>query len=96
MTTGLLTALKELGTHIPDDVSLISFDDLPYFVLVEHPITAIAQAAYEIGQRACDLLLDLITGGTTRDTQIRLPCSLMIRDSCRPIDTLSEDAMSTA
>ncbi len=60
MTTGLLLALRDAGVRIPEDISLISFDDLPYFTLLDHPLTAIQQPMYELGHVACNLLLDIL------------------------------------
>ena len=84
MTTGLLLALREAGMNIPEDVSLISFDDLPYFSLLQHPLTAISQPMYELGNRACELLLGLIdtSGPPNAEFGLRLPANLIARESC--------------
>jgi LacI family transcriptional regulator len=88
MTTGLLMALRDRGARVPRDVSLISFDDLPYFSLLDHPLTVVAQPMYDLGQRACDLLLNGLADGKPSDPPalIRLPTKLIVRDSCRPPD----------
>lgn len=86
MTTGLLIALRERGVHIPEDISIIGFDDLPYFSLLDHPLTAVAQPMYEMGRRACELLLQMLSDEDETippETQIRLPTHLVVRDSCR-------------
>lgn len=85
MTTGLLLALRSLGIVIPEDISFVSFDDLPYFSLLDHPLTAIVQPTYQLGQRACHLLLDLLQttdSETSTATHIRLDTHLILRDSC--------------
>jgi LacI family transcriptional regulator len=87
MTTGLLIALRECGRSVPYDVSLISFDDLPYFSLLEHPLTVVAQPMYEVGRRACQLLLHVLTEGTPASvaSAVRLPVEFIARESCRSI-----------
>ncbi|HET7376435.1 MAG TPA: substrate-binding domain-containing protein, partial [Anaerolineae bacterium] len=57
MTLGALEAIHQRGLEIPNDISIIGFDDMPWASLLQPPLTAIAQPTYEIGQRAADLLL---------------------------------------
>ena len=88
MTTGLLVALRECNMRVPENLSLISFDDLPFFTLLQHPLTAITQPMYELGSRACGLLIKMIASPdelTSAHTRIRLPAELVIRDSCIPL-----------
>jgi LacI family transcriptional regulator len=82
MTTGALFALRTVGCGIPDDLSLLSFDDLPLFSLLAHPLTVVAQPAYDMGRVACRLLIDQLEGIGTTHRQVRLATSLLIRESC--------------
>ena len=87
-TTGLLLALRDCGRRVPDDVSVIGFDDLPYFMLLDHPITVIAQPGYELGRKACELLIRIIKGDpylAPDDLQVQLPTELIMRGSCRRV-----------
>jgi LacI family transcriptional regulator len=89
MTTGLLVALRESGMRVPEDISVISFDDLPFFTLLQHPLTAISQPMYELGFRACGLLIEMLSASDelpSIHTRIRLPTKLVLRDSCRPLE----------
>jgi LacI family transcriptional regulator len=95
-TTGLLIALREHTLRIPEDISVIGFDDLPYFGFLEHPLTTIAQPIYAMGQRACEILLRLIRGESdfaSEEGHLRLPTELIIRESCRCVarSALCED-----
>ncbi len=57
MTLGALQAIRERGLQVPDDVSVVGFDDTPWATLLDPPLTAIAQPTYELGRRAAELLL---------------------------------------
>jgi DNA-binding LacI/PurR family transcriptional regulator len=86
--TGLLLALHERGAHVPDDVSIVSFDDLPHFALLDHALTVVEQPTYEIGRQACELLLRLLDPEAdvpAEAMQVRLPARLIVRDSCREL-----------
>jgi DNA-binding LacI/PurR family transcriptional regulator len=85
MTTGALFALRSLNRKIPDDLSIVSFDDLPMFSLLDHPLTVVSQPAYEVGRVACRLLIDQLEGIETTERTVRLKTELIIRDSCRPV-----------
>jgi LacI family transcriptional regulator len=91
MTSGLLFALHDIGRRVPDDVSVLGFDDLPIFSLLDHPLTVIAQPTYELGRRAGEVLLEQIQKGKVerQAENIRLPIQLVIRDSCRPVKILN-------
>jgi LacI family transcriptional regulator len=86
MTCGLLFALRDIGKHVPDDVSVLGFDDLPMFALLDPPLTVIAQPTYELGRRAGEVLLEQLKTGRAEQQarNIRLPTQLVLRDSCRP------------
>lgn len=76
---GALKAIKEKGLIIPDDISLISFDEQPYFELTSPPITTIKQPIDQIGQVATDMLFDLID---KKDVESQLISATIIeRDS---------------
>ncbi len=60
ITLGVLKAAKELGLEVPEDVSIISFDDQPYFELTQPSISSIRQPVEEIGKEAVRVLFDLI------------------------------------
>ncbi|MBA7521927.1 HTH-type transcriptional regulator DegA [subsurface metagenome] len=57
---GALKAIKEKDLIVPDDISLISFDEQPYFELIVPSITTIKQPTEQIGQLATEMLFDII------------------------------------
>ena len=60
MSLGVLQALHERGLNAPDDVSIVGFDDMPWQVAMQPPLTCIAQPTYDIGATAARLLLERI------------------------------------
>jgi len=76
-----LSAIRDRGMRVPDDISLVMFDDVPWAKLVEPPITVIAQPAFEMGQFATRMVL----GGDASASSLTLPTKLTIRGSARPL-----------
>jgi DNA-binding LacI/PurR family transcriptional regulator len=85
ITTELLTVLNKENISIPDDVSLLGFDDIPMAEFFKVPITVITQNPYEIGREATKLLLDNIKDKEAPSQKIMLPCTLIKRLSCKKI-----------
>ena len=82
---GALRALREAGLHVPDDISLVTFDDLPVEWHDDPFLTCLAQPAYELGRRAAQLLLEqLETGAKSKRQVIVLPGELIVRRSSGP------------
>jgi LacI family transcriptional regulator len=79
---GALQAIQQAGLRVPDDVALVSFDDLPLTLLTMPFFTVSAQPAYEMGKRATQLLLARLTKAATEPCQeIILPTELIVRQS---------------
>ena len=82
---GAIRALREAGLAVPDDISVVAFDDLPPEWVSDPFLTVAAQPAYEIGHRAATLLLDHITGAhQPTGESVILPFELIIRRSSAP------------
>lgn len=82
--TGVLTAAREAGLAAPDDVSVAGFDDHPIAAESRPALTTVRLPIDEMGQRAADMLIDLIEGRGLPERHVRLPVSLMIRESTGP------------
>ncbi len=83
---GAIRALTEEKRHIPDDVSLISFDDTPYFSYLSTPLTAVAQSSSEMGEVAVKLLFDQIQSPHRQTKEgILLPTTLVVRESVKKL-----------
>ena len=84
ISLGVLRALAEEGLSIPHDLSLISFDDHPYFSFLSPPITTVAQQNKELGRIAAKLLLERIESPRTHESGgIFVPTKLHVRNSVR-------------
>jgi LacI family transcriptional regulator len=79
---GVLDGLRERGRCVPDDVSVVGFDN--WEIVAEHsrpPLTTIDMNLHDMGHEAARRLLARLEGDRTSGT-IRLPCSLIVRQSC--------------
>ncbi|HWJ84536.1 MAG TPA: LacI family DNA-binding transcriptional regulator [Cellulomonas sp.] len=76
---------QELGLRVPDDVSVIGFDNVPESALANPPLTTIDQPLQDIGARALQMLVELIEGREPEATHVRLPTAMVERASCRRI-----------
>jgi DNA-binding LacI/PurR family transcriptional regulator len=73
--------LRRIGLRLPEDVSLVGFDDVPWMSMVEPAITAVAQPALEMGRSAALLLLRRLDDPARERTIEVLEPSLVARGS---------------
>ncbi len=78
---GAMEAVRERGLRIPDDISLIGFDDILYARYTTPPLTTVRIPAYDLGRSAGSLLLKIIRGDSLPDTRFLLPTELVVRRS---------------
>jgi LacI family repressor for deo operon, udp, cdd, tsx, nupC, and nupG len=78
---GVLSAIVESGRRVPDDVSLVGFDDLRLSRFMTPPLTTVHQPAREIAERATQLLLDLANGRTVKQRLTLFEPELVVRGS---------------
>ncbi len=82
---GAFRALREAGLKVPDDISLVSFDDLPAPIVLDPFVTIVEQPAYEMGRQATSLLFQRLNNeGPDEPQDIVLPTQLHIRQSSIP------------
>jgi len=83
---GCIKAIKEAGMRIPEDVSVIGFDDLPTSAMLDPPLTSIRVMNREIGQAAMRLLMRRIAGGPrTPIEKVEIGGQLVPRGSVRKL-----------
>lgn len=84
---GALRAAAELGRKIPDDLSLIAFDDHPFAAYLAAPLTSVCQDVSQLGRVAASLLMEQIkTGKQPTEKQHRIPVEIINRSSIAKVE----------
>jgi LacI family transcriptional regulator len=84
MAIGILRALTEQGLRVPEDVSLVGFDDIDFCQYTAPPLTTIRQDRVAMGRGAVQRLVSIIEG-TEAVSPLILPTQLIVRQSTRPV-----------
>ncbi len=82
---GVYSAAREVGFHIPDDLSVVGFDNIPDAAYSQPALTTVDQFVSEMGFAAIQLLMNLIQGNLRESNLTTIPTQLVIRNSCRAI-----------
>ena len=82
MAMGAMQAIRASGRRIPQDIALVSFNDIPVAAMLEPPLTSVSLSGNELGKEAMKLLTELIKGKEPESRQIILPTTLVTRQSC--------------
>jgi LacI family transcriptional regulator len=86
MAIGALRAVRQRGLCVPDDISVVGFDDVAFAAYVDPPLTTIAQGTVEMGRWAVAQLARWLRAGAPDPTatSIQLPVRLVVRGSTGP------------
>ncbi len=95
LAVGVLRAGRERGITVPDDLSLVGFNDMPLVDLIDPPLTTVRVPQYEMGTAAAQVMLRLLEARPTAPTaedeerldhveQLRLETTLVVRRSTAP------------
>jgi LacI family transcriptional regulator/LacI family repressor for deo operon, udp, cdd, tsx, nupC, and nupG len=82
MTLGALETIHRLGLRIPEDIAIVGYDDMPWALALDPPLTAVRQPGYELGGRAMELLLQRIRDPKRSASLVTLDAELIVRRSC--------------
>jgi len=85
LAQGCYRAAKEAGLTIPNDLSIVGFDNQRFAEYILPPLTTVAQPFYQIGQRAVEILLDKIDGNTNTKHVVLAP-ELVVRESTMQLE----------
>ena len=82
---GTIEAAREAGLRVPDDLSVVGFDNMPGTTDITPALTTVEQPMHEMGLAATEILIDLMQGKSLGNRVHEVPTKLIIRDSCRAI-----------
>ncbi|MBN1658826.1 MAG: LacI family DNA-binding transcriptional regulator [Anaerolineae bacterium] len=85
MAVGAIRALREEKRRVPEDVSIVGFDDIPLASYFDPPLTTLRQPMQESGRQAARLLVETIHNPGRAPEQIAIPARLVVRASSAPL-----------
>jgi LacI family transcriptional regulator len=88
MAFGALSAAREAGISVPEQLSIVGFDDIELAAFSAPPLTTIVQPKLEIGTIAADLLLDRVEKNRNDGRRVILEPQLKIRGSTASYQTI--------
>ena len=86
LAAGIISGLCQAGRRIPDDISIMGFDDIFYSRIISPPLTTIRQDAQEKGAVAAGIMADYLEGKEKTPRAVTMPLSLVERDSVAPLN----------
>lgn len=84
MAVGVLRAARDAGLRVPEDLSVVGFDDMPLASYFDPPLTTIRQDTFAMGRAAAQRLVELLTQTEISHQHIRFPAELVVRKSTGP------------
>ncbi|MET3926925.1 LacI family DNA-binding transcriptional regulator [Devosia sp. 2618] len=81
MAIGVLHGLHEAGLRVPEDVSVVGYDDIAFAAHTLPPLTTICQPSVDMGGRAAEAIISHLEANTPLPKAVQLPPELMVRDS---------------
>ncbi|HOV64194.1 MAG: LacI family DNA-binding transcriptional regulator [Spirochaetales bacterium] len=83
---GVMKALSENGISVPDDISIIGFDNIEMAAYSRPALTTISIPTKELGRLAVKIMLDKLETGRDYPVKVYIPFSLIERESCKAVD----------
>ena len=84
MAIGALGELKKAGLRVPEDISVVGFDDILFAALTDPPLTTVALPREEIGRASVEALLDTIKDTGRMGREYKITPRLVARESTGP------------
>jgi LacI family transcriptional regulator len=82
---GAMSAIWQSGRKIPDDISVVGFDDIRFAAMLVPPLTTIRQPTDQIADAAVTHLIQMIDDPSTEPISIVLPTQLIVRETCKAL-----------
>jgi LacI family transcriptional regulator len=87
MAMGAMDAVRHRGLRVPEDISILGFDDVPQSAMIRPALTTVRQPLEQMGRVATQMLTDILKNPEKEVDAMRLPTELIIRDSVQLINT---------
>jgi LacI family repressor for deo operon, udp, cdd, tsx, nupC, and nupG len=84
MAMGVIQAARRRGLRLPDQLSVVGFDDIRFASYMDPPLTTISQPMRAIGEGTVRLLLEILSGNVATPESVTLPHTLVVRSSTAP------------
>jgi LacI family transcriptional regulator len=81
MAMGAMDVIRHRGLRIPDDISIVGFDNIPQAAMVYPPLTTVQQPLEQMGRVATQVLLAMLKNPEEKFTRVELPTELIVRSS---------------
>ena len=81
MAMAAMDAVREKGLRVPEDISILGFDDIPQASQIRPALTTVRQPLKQMGRVATQMLLEILKNPESKMGRIELPTELIIRDS---------------
>ena len=83
---GAMRAIQEKGLSIPDDISIIGFNDTEMSSYTTPALTTISAPAYDMGQHGANLIYAATNLNINTPLKAKIPCQLVKRESCKKVN----------
>lgn len=77
----VIFAAQDMGLTVPQDLTVMGFDDIEYTTMRRPLLSTVSQPTYELGRKSTSMLLDAIQGNPSEEIRVFLPYKLQIRES---------------
>jgi LacI family repressor for deo operon, udp, cdd, tsx, nupC, and nupG len=85
MAMGVMQAARRRGLRLPEQLSVMGFDDIRFASYMDPPLTTISQPMRSIGEGTVRLLLEILSGNVAGPESVTLPHTLVVRSSTAPL-----------
>lgn len=96
MALGAMNAIWHLDRKVPDDISVIGFDDLRYASMVIPPLTTIRQPIDQIAKAAVMQIIKMVDDPTSERITAVMPTQLIIRETCKPYSSNRRSSINSS
>lgn len=86
MMLGVVKMFQEVGVRVPEDCSLVGYDDINFVSLLTPPLTTVFQDKYKMGVESANMLLNIIHRDQPLHDTLIIPTNLIVRGSTRKLD----------